>query len=90
MVVQKFKILLEEKKWTVRGSALVILSNKKKALLCREESKGLWRLGNATLKFVNFVRVYRICVYTNLILSTRHYFFYSILLENFERSKLDA
>ena len=32
-----------------------------KASLCREESKGVWRMGCAT--FVNFVRVYCICVY---------------------------
>ena len=32
-----------------------------KASLCRDESKGVWRLGYAT--FVNFVRVYCICVY---------------------------
>ena len=47
---------------------------KNKASLCREESKGVWRLGDAT--FVNFVRVHCICLYnTNLILSTRHDFF---------------
>ena len=35
----------------------------KTRLHCAEESKGVWRLGNATFKFVNFVRVYCICVY---------------------------
>ena len=34
-----------------------------KASMCREENKSVWRLGNATFKFVNFVRVYCICVY---------------------------
>ena len=29
-----------------------------KASLCREKSKGVWRLGNATFKFVNSVRLY--------------------------------
>ena len=34
---------------------------KNKASLCREKSKGVRRMGYAT--FVNFVRVYCICVY---------------------------
>ena len=34
---------------------------KNKASLCREESKGVWRLDDAT--FVTFVRVYYICIY---------------------------
>ena len=39
------------------------LRQKNKASLCREESKGVWRMGYATFKFVEIVRVYCICVY---------------------------
>ena len=63
MVAQKYRILLENEKRTVRGSALVTLSDTKKASLSREESKNKWRLGYATFKFVNFVRVFCNCVY---------------------------
>ena len=58
VVAQKFKnkILLEKEKRTVRRSALVTLSD-------TEQGKSVWRLGCATFKFVNFVRVYCICVY---------------------------
>ena len=37
------------------------LFRQNKASLCREESKGVWRMGYAT--FVHLVRVYCICVY---------------------------
>ena len=64
MVAQKFKILLENEKRTVRGSALVTLCDKKTKLYCAErKAKSVWRLGYATFEIVNFVRVYCICVY---------------------------
>ena len=61
-----------------------------KASLCREESRSVWRLGYATSKFVNFDIHFVFVFTTNLILSTRQYFLYSIDFKNFERSKLDA
>ena len=59
----KFKSLLEKQKRTVHGSALVTLFDAKKASLCREESKGVWRNGYATFNCITFVRVYCIYVY---------------------------
>ena len=59
MVAQESKILSKQ---TVRGSALVTLSDiKNKASLCRKESEGVWRLGYAT--FVSPVRVYCVCLF---------------------------
>ena len=63
MVAQKFRVLLEREKLSVRGSAIDTLSDTKQRSPCREESKCEWRLGYATFEFVNFVRVYCICVY---------------------------
>ena len=51
MVAQKFKVLLEKEKRTFRGSALVTLSDTNKASVCREESKGVWRMGYATFVY---------------------------------------
>ena len=50
--------MLVKEERTIRGSALVTLSDTKNASLCREDSKSVWRLGYATFKFVIFVRVY--------------------------------
>ena len=58
MVAQKSKVLLEKEKWTNPISAPVTLSDTKQGFtVCREENKIVWRLGNATFKFVYFVRV---------------------------------
>ena len=40
-----------------------LFRHKRKASLCREENKGVWRLGKAKFKLVNFVRVFCICLY---------------------------
>ena len=72
----KIQDLVGEGKRTVRESALVTLSNTKKASLCQEESKGVWRMGYAT--FLNFVSVFCIVFTTKLILSSGQNFFYSI------------
>ena len=48
-VAQKFKIL---SKRTVRGSALITLSDTKQGFIVPRENKGVWRMGYAT--FVNF------------------------------------
>ena len=58
MVARKFKIL---SKRTVCGTVLVTILTQNKASLFREETKGVWRMGYAT--FVNFVRLYCVCVY---------------------------
>ena len=63
MVAQKFKILLEKEKRLVRGSALVNLSDTKQGFTVPREKQSVWRLGYATFKFVNFVRVYCTCLY---------------------------
>ena len=54
----KFKIL---SKRTVCGSALVTLSDTKQSFTVPRGKQSVWRVGYAT--FVNFVRVYCICVY---------------------------
>ena len=73
MVAQKFKILSER---TVCGSALVTLSDTKQGFIVpREKGKGVWRLGYAT--FVNFVRVYCICVYYDFNFFNSTWFFHS-------------
>ena len=82
MVAQKFKILMEKEKRTVRGSVLVVtLSDTKQGFTvprgkqrCVED--GLWN--NCKFSYVFFVFVST----TILFLSTRHDFFYSIHLEN--------
>ena len=71
MVARKFKIL---SKRTVRGSALVTLSDTKRGFTVpRGEQRCM-----ETATFVNFERVYSICCFclynTKLILSTRHDF----------------
>ena len=63
MAAQKFMILLEKEKRTVRESAPVTLSDTKKASMFREKNKSLCWMGKAPYKFVNFVRVFCICVY---------------------------
>ena len=42
---------------TDSGSALVTFSTQKKASVCRGESKGVWRLGNATFESGIYLRV---------------------------------
>ena len=49
--------------------------------------------GDRAMQHLNLLILYVFIVFvftTNLILSTRHAFFYSIQLKIFERSKLDA
>ena len=52
-----------------------------KASLCQEESKGVWRMGYATFKLVNFVRFILFVFTAKLILSSRHDIFHSIHFE---------
>ena len=80
MVVQKFKILLKKKKRTVRGSALVTLSDKKQGFAV---SRGKQRcMENGLCNICKFLYVFILFVFTtNLILSTRQDFFYSVHFE---------
>ena len=81
MVVQKFKIL---SKRTLRGSALVTLSNTKQGFTV---PRGKQRcMENGLCNICNFLYVFNVFVFiTNLNLSTRHGFFYSI---DFEKMSL--
>ena len=77
MVAQQFKIL---SKRTVCGSALVTLSDTKQGFIVPREKQRCLENGLCNickLFYVCFVFVFT----TNLILSTRHDFFYSIQFE---------
>ena len=79
MVAQNFKILLEKEKRTVRGSALVTLFDTKHAFTV---PRGKQRcMENGLCNNCKFLYVFVVFVFTNLILSTRHDFFYSIHFE---------
>ena len=84
MVAQKFKILLEKEKRTVRGSALVTLSDTKQGFTVPR-----WKqrcLENALCNICKFLYLLIVFVFTsNLNISTRHGFFYSI---NFDKLSL--
>ncbi len=76
----KFKILLEKAKRTVRGSVLVTFSDTKQSFTVprgkqRYMENGLCNIFKIWYLFIVFVFT------TNLILSTRHDFFYSIHFE---------
>ena len=77
MVARKFKI---SSKRTVRGSALVILSDTKQGFTVPRGKQKCMENGLSNL--CKFLYVFTVFVFTiNLILSTRHDFFYSIHFE---------
>ena len=77
MVAQKFKILSKQ---TVRGSALVTLSDTKQGFTVPRGKQRCTE--NGLCNIFKFLYVFIVFVFTtNLILSTRHDFFYSIHFE---------
>ena len=84
MVAQKFMILLEKEKRTVRGSALITLSAIKQSFTVprgkqRCTANGLCNICKVLYVFIEFEFT------TNLILSTRHDSFYT---NHFEKVSL--
>ena len=81
MVAQKFEILLEMAKRTVHWSALCTHSDKKQGFTV---PRGKQRcMENGLCNSCKFLYVFCVFVFTtNLFLSTRHDFFYSIHFEN--------
>ena len=80
MVAQKFKILLEKENWTVRGSALVTLTDTKQGFTV---PRGKHRcMENRPCNICKILYVFIVFAFTtNLIFSTRHDCFYSIHFE---------
>ena len=77
MVAQKFKIL---SKRTVRGSALVTISDTKQGFTVPRRKQRCTE--NGLCNICKFLYVFILIVFTtNLILSTRHDFFYSTHFE---------
>ncbi len=77
MVARKFKILSER---TVRGSVLVTFSDTKQGSTVLRGRQRCTE--NGLCNICKFLYVFIVSVFTtNLILSTRHYFFYSIHFE---------
>ena len=77
MVAQKFKIL---SKGTVRGSALVTPSDRKQSFAVPRRKQRCTE--NGLCNICKFLYLFIVFVFTtNLILSTRHDFFYSIHFE---------
>ena len=62
MVAQKFKILLEKEKRTVRGSAVAILSDTKLGFTVPSGKQTSWENSYATFEFTKILLVYFICV----------------------------
>ena len=80
MIAQKFKILLEEAERTVHGPALVTLSDTKQGFTVPKGKQKC--MENGLCNICKFLYVFIVFVSTNnLILSTRHGFFYSIPFE---------
>ena len=75
MVAQNFMIL---SKRTVRGSALVTLSDTKQGFTVPRGKQSYMEIGLRNLCIFSYVFI---VFTTNLLLSTRHQFFYSIYFE---------
>ena len=73
IVAQKFKILLEKEKRTVRGSALLTLSDTKQGFTVPRGKQG-W-LEKGLCNICKILYMFNVFVFTNFILSTRHDFF---------------
>ena len=87
----KIKIMLEKEKWAVRVYALITLYCAKQGFTVPRGKQRCIERVLCNIFLCNFLYVFLVFVFTtNLILSTRHDFFYSIQFRNFERSKLDA
>ena len=77
MVAQKFKILSRR---TVCGSALVTISDTKQGFIAPKGKQRCMEIGLCNI--CKFLYVFVVFVFNiNLILSTRHDFFYSIRFE---------
>ena len=78
MVAQNIKSL---SKRTVRGSALVNLSDTKQGFAVPERKAKVY--GERAMQYLYILYVFIVIVFTiNLLVSTRHDFFYSIFLRN--------
>ena len=81
MVGQKFKILLEKEKRTVRGSAPVTLSDTKQGFTVQRGKQMC--MENRLCIVCKFLYVFIVLVFTtNSILSTRHDFSIASILRN--------
>ena len=80
MVAQKFNILLEKERRTVRGSALVTIYDTKQGLTV-PTGKQMF-LKNGLFNICKFLYVFFVHVFTtNSVLSTQHDFFNAIHFE---------